>query len=156
MPARKLTVTALFIALGTAAGVFSVPLVGARLFPVQHAINVLAAVSVGPFYAVVTAFGVALLRNLLGTGTILAFPGGMLGALLAGLMFRLGKKEILAALGEVAGTGLLGGMAAFPLARFVLGQEVLAFTYVIPFMLSSMAGAVIGFILIRILGIKPL
>lgn len=156
MPVRKLTVTALFIALGTAAGVFSIPLAGARLFPVQHAINVLTAVSLGPFYAVVTAFGVAVLRNLLGTGTILAFPGGMVGAFLAGILFSLSKKEMAAALGEVIGTGLLGGLAAFPLARFVLGQEVLAFAYVIPFSLSSLAGAVLGYLLIRVLGIKPL
>ena len=39
----------------------------------------------GPGYAVGIAFGSSLLRNLLGWGTLLAFPGSMFGDLLAGL-----------------------------------------------------------------------
>ena len=42
----------------------------------------------GPGYAVGIAFGSSLLRNLLGWGTLLAFPGSMFGALLAGLFYR--------------------------------------------------------------------
>ncbi|MCR3922049.1 MAG: energy coupling factor transporter S component ThiW, partial [Firmicutes bacterium] len=90
MKIRKLTGMALLIAMGTAAGIFSIPipLLGAKVAPVQHAINVLAAVLFGPGPAVMVAFLIALLRNLLGTGTILAFPGGMIGALVAGLAYR--------------------------------------------------------------------
>lgn len=150
MPVKKLTGMALLVAVGTATGLFSIPLAGARLFPIQHAINVLAAVLYGPFPAVLVAFAVAVLRNALGTGTVLAFPGGMFGALVAGILYRLTGRARFAALGEVFGTGVLGAIVAFPLARFVLGREVLAFTYIVPFTLSSAAGAAVGLLLLRI------
>ncbi|MBS4032087.1 MAG: energy coupling factor transporter S component ThiW [Clostridiales bacterium] len=149
MPVKKLTSLALLIALGTAAGVFSFPVAGARIFPVQHAINVLAAVLFGPAPAVLVAFCVALLRNLLGTGSILAFPGGMFGALTAGIFYRYSGRESLAAIGEVAGTGFLGALAAVPAARLLLGRDVLALAYVIPFTVSSLSGAAAGLLLLR-------
>ena len=103
MTARKVTGLALLIAVGTAAGILAipVPLVGAKVYPVQHAINVLSAVWFGPGPAVLAAFVIGLLRNLLGTGTLLAFPGGMVGALLAGLAYRIFCREYAAAAGEI-------------------------------------------------------
>ena len=44
----------------------SVPVFGAKAAPVQHIINVLAGVILGPGYAVLIAFSASLLRNLLG------------------------------------------------------------------------------------------
>ncbi|MDW7650694.1 MAG: energy coupling factor transporter S component ThiW [Bacillota bacterium] len=150
MKTRTLTGMALLIAMGTVAGVSSIPLAGARIFPVQHAINVLAAVLFGPGPAVIVAFCVAVLRNALQTGSPLAFPGGMIGALVAGLAYRATGRQYAAAIGEVFGTGVLGGLAAFPLARFILGLDVLAFTFIVPFTLSSVAGAVAGLIVLRV------
>jgi energy coupling factor transporter S component ThiW len=149
MPVKKLTSLALLVALGTAASVFSFPVAGAKIFPVQHAINVLAAVLFGPASAVLVAFCIALLRNLLGTGSILAFPGGMFGAFAAGMFYRYSGRESVAAMGEVAGTGILGALAAVPAARLLLGRDVLALAYVIPFTLSSFSGAVAGLLLLR-------
>ena len=48
-----------------------------------------------------------LLRNLLGMGTLLAFPGGMVGALVAGNVPCF-QRNYAAAVGEVIGTGVLG------------------------------------------------
>jgi energy coupling factor transporter S component ThiW len=148
---QKLTGMALLVAIGAGMGVFSIPVGGARVFPVQHAINVLAAVLYGPWAAVLIAFCVAILRNILGTGTMLAFPGGMFGAYIAGLCFFLTGKRFMAAFGEVFGTGLVGALAAFPLARFILGRDVLAYTFIIPFVLSSITGAAVGLVLLRLL-----
>lgn len=144
MKAKKLTAMALLVALGTAASMFHLPILGAKAFPVQHAINVLAAVFFGPGPAVLIAFLVGLLRNFLGMGTLLAFPGGMVGALAAGLLYRAFQRDYAAAAGEVFGTGVLGAMLSVPLARVFLGQEATAFAYILPFGLSSLAGAAVA------------
>ncbi len=153
MSTKKLTSLALLIAFGVAAGAFSFPMAGAKVFPVQHAINVLAAVMFGPAPAVLVAFCVAVLRNLLGTGTALAFPGGMIGAFVAGMFYKHSGRESLAALGEVVGTGLLGGLASVPVARLLLGRDVLALTYVLPFSLSSFGGVVVGMLILRLVAL---
>ena len=116
----------------------------------QHAINVLAGALLGPGAAVLAAVLTSTLRNLIGTGTLLAFPGSIFGALLAGLAFRLLKRDYFAALGEVAGTGLIGALVAFPLAKWLLGFTGLAYAFVIPFGVSSLAGSIIGLILLRL------
>ncbi|WP_255247455.1 energy coupling factor transporter S component ThiW [Paucisalibacillus globulus] len=48
----------------------------ARAYPVQHAVNVIAAILLGPFPAIVIAFMTGLVRIRTGTGSFLAFPGG--------------------------------------------------------------------------------
>jgi energy coupling factor transporter S component ThiW len=65
-----------------------IPVGVAKAFPIQHLINILSAVLLGPAYALWNAFAISLLRNLLGTGSLLAFPGSMIGALLAGLLYQ--------------------------------------------------------------------
>ena len=150
MKAKKITAMALFVALGTAAGMFHIPILGAKAFPVQHAINVLAAVIFGPGPAVLIAFLIGLLRNILAMGTLLAFPGGMVGALVAGLMYRAFQRNYAAAVGEVIGTGVLGALLSVPLARLLLGQEATAFAYIIPFGLSSLAGAAVGLAVLKV------
>ena len=76
MQTRKLTLAALLIAIGTlTAHVVYIPAGVSRCFPVQHAINVMAAVLLGADYATAVGFVIACLRNMFGTGSILAFPG---------------------------------------------------------------------------------
>ncbi|MBT9152986.1 MAG: hypothetical protein DDT35_01213 [Firmicutes bacterium] len=149
MNLKKLTIAALLIALGTvAASTIVFPFAGARLFPVQHAINVVAAVLLGPLYSVLTAFGISFLRNLLGTGSLLAFPGSMIGAFLAAWVYQKTHCKLKAVLGEVLGTGVLGAAMAFPVARFLLGRDVAAYAFVIPFILSSLAGSVVAYVVV--------
>ncbi|MFZ0135063.1 MAG: energy coupling factor transporter S component ThiW [Desulfobacterales bacterium] len=78
--ARAVILTAAAVALSP----FFIPVGITKCFPAQHMINVLAAVMLGPAYAVGIAFAAAFLRNILGLGTLLAFPGGMIGAVLVG------------------------------------------------------------------------
>ncbi|HHW92421.1 MAG TPA: energy coupling factor transporter S component ThiW, partial [Firmicutes bacterium] len=76
MKTQKLTLAALFIAIATLTGhVLYIPAGFSKCFPIQHTINILAAVLLGPWYGVSIAFVTSLLRNILGTGTLLAFPG---------------------------------------------------------------------------------
>ncbi|NLO90040.1 MAG: energy coupling factor transporter S component ThiW [Clostridia bacterium] len=147
---RKLALMALFVAIGTVtAHVIWFPAGPAKAYPMQHAINVLSAVLLGPWEAGLVALVIGILRNLFGLGTIFAFPGGIVGALLAGFMYYIFKRDIAAVIGEVVGTGIIGALLSFPLAKFVLGQEAAAFAFVVPFMVSSIAGAVLAFILLR-------
>ena len=89
---KKLTLTALFTAVAVVGSMFSFPVLGSKCAPVQHLVNVLCAVTVGPWWGLAQAFMAALIRNLTGLGSPLAFPGSMCGALLAGLLYQYGKK----------------------------------------------------------------
>ena len=66
---------------------------------------------------------------------------------LCGLLYRAGKKLPLAYLGELVGTGLLGALAAYPLATLVMAKETALFAYVLPFGISSLGGTLIAVLL---------
>ena len=78
----------------------------------------------------------------------MAFPGSMIGAFFAGILFYKTKKLSLAFLGEVIGTGLIGALLAYPIAKFVLGKEMALFGMVIPFSVSTLGGSIIAIIII--------
>ena len=142
---KKLTLTAVFTAVAVVGSMFSFPVFGAKCAPVQHLVNVLCAVLVGPWWGLAAAFVSSLIRNLLSLGSPLAFPGSMCGVLLAGLLYQYGKKLPLAYIGEVFGTGIIGGMLAFPIAAFIMGNEAAAlFTFVVPFLISTCGGTIIA------------
>ncbi|MGG3470570.1 energy coupling factor transporter S component ThiW [Neobacillus pocheonensis] len=150
---HKLTLTAMMIAIGTiSSSLVSIPIGFTKVFPVQHFLNVLSAVLLGPYYAVAQAFCVSLLRNLMGTGSVFAFPGSMVGALLASLLFWKTRKIYLAFLGEVIGTGIIGALLSYPIATLILGQKATLFGFIPLFIFSSFAGALIGFVILTIFG----
>ena len=69
MNIHKLTLAALLVAIGTlSAHLVYIPAGASKCFPVQHAINVLCAVILGPKEAVSVAFVISCLRNMAGTG----------------------------------------------------------------------------------------
>ena len=145
---KKLCVTALFAAVAVVGITISFPVFGAKCAPVQHLVNVLCAVLVGPWWGLAAAFIASLIRNLVGLGSLLAFPGSMCGALLSGLLYKYLKKLPFAYAGEVFGTGIIGGMLAFPIAAFVMGNEAAAlFTFVVPFLISTCGGTIIAAII---------
>lgn len=149
---RKLTYSAIIAAITTIlSSMVYIPLGFAKIFPIQHFANVVSAVLLGPWYAVLQAFLTSTLRNLMGTGSIFAYPGSMIGALLAAFFFAKTKKLAFAAVGEVIGTGLLGAMATYPIAILFLGQEAALFGFVPAFMMSSFAGALFGYGLLKIM-----
>ncbi|WP_459129808.1 energy coupling factor transporter S component ThiW [Guggenheimella bovis] len=152
MNTKKLVVSGLFVAIGTLLGHLVVIPVGvAKCFPIQHTINVLSAVLLGPVYAVLNAVAISTLRVFLSTGTLLAFPGSIFGALLAGIVYKASKKKTLAAVGEVFGTGIIGAIAAFPVAKFILGKDVTTFFVLVPFLVSTIGGSIIALIILSFL-----
>lgn len=142
---KKLVLTAVFAAVAVVGSLFSFPVFGSKCAPVQHLINVLCAVILGPGYGVAAAFVSSLIRNLLGLGTLLAFPGSMCGALLAGLLYHYIKKLPAAYIGEVFGTAVIGGMLSYPVAAFIMGSKGTAlFTFVVPFLISTAGGTLLA------------
>lgn len=150
----KLVLSGLFIGIATIFGTFSIPILGAKVSPVQHFINVVSGITLGPAFAVGNAFVASLLRNILGTGSLLAFPGSMIGALLAGIVYKKFKSTLGAVIGEVIGTGILGAILAYPVASLILGKEATLFLYIAPFSSSCIFGAIIAYMFINIPVIK--
>lgn len=116
---RRLALAGVFTALAIVGSFLSFPVAGSKCAPVQHIINILAAVTLGPWYSVGIAFCASLLRNLLGLGSMMAFPGSMVGALCCGLVYSICHKLSLTCLAEALGTGILGGLAAYPVAVYI-------------------------------------
>ena len=129
---KKLVVSGMLTALAVALSTFSVPIGASKCFPIQHMVNVMAGVFLGPVYGVAIAFCTSLIRNLMGTGSLLAFPGSMVGALLCG-------------------TGIIGATLCYPVAAILMGKEVALFFYVAPFLMSTLCGTAIAAILIGVL-----
>ena len=149
---KKLVLTAIFAALAVVGSTFSFPVFGSKCAPVQHLINVLGAVFLGPWWNLAAAFISSVIRNLTGLGTPLAFPGSMCGALISGLLYQHMKKLPAAYIGEIFGTGIIGGLLAFPVARLVMGNSGAAFfTFVVPFLISTAGGTLIAAVLTLIM-----
>ena len=147
----KLVLSGMFVALAVVLSTFSIPVGGSKCFPIQHMVNVLSAVFLGPWYGVGIAFCTSLIRNLLGTGTLLAFPGSMIGALCCGLVYKYTGKLTFTYVAEIIGTGIIGGLLAYPVAAFVMGKEIALFVYVVPFLVSTVGGTLIAAVLITVL-----
>ena len=151
---KKIAFAGLFCALGVVGSLFSVPVFGSKCAPVQHMINILSAVTLGPFWGVGIAFVTSLLRNLLGLGTLMAFPGSMFGALLCGIVYHKTKNTWLTYLAEVFGTAVLGGLCAYPVAIFLMGKDagsIAFYAYIVPFLISTAGGAILSALLIETL-----
>ena len=148
---KKLALAGVLTALAVVGSFLSFPVAGSKCAPVQHMVNIFAAVLLGPGWGVGIAFCASLLRNLLGIGSLMAFPGSMIGALCCGLVYKKCKILSLTCLAEALGTGILGGIAAYPVALFLMGAAPAGlFIYVIPFLISTVAGSILAFLLISV------
>ena len=148
---KKIAMAGVFCAVAVVGSLFSFPVFGSKCSPVQHMVNILCAILLGPGYGVSAAFAAALIRNLLGLGSLMAFPGSMCGALVCGVVYAKTKNILGTLVGEVFGTAIIGGLSAYPIAIFLMGQSAagLAFyAYIIPFLISTAAGAIISAVLI--------
>ena len=148
---KKLALAALFCALAVVGSLFSFPVFGSKCAPVQHLVNILCAALLGPWYGVGVAFVASLLRNLLGLGILMAFPGSMIGALLCGIVYWKTKNLLATLVGEVFGTAVLGGLCAYPVAIFLMGKsaaDIAFYAYIVPFLISTAGGAVIAAVIL--------
>jgi energy coupling factor transporter S component ThiW len=150
---RSVAYAVVLVAIGVALAPYtSFPVGIARVNPTQHFVNVLAAVLLGPFWAVVIAAIIGVIRNVLGVGTLLAFPGGMIGAFLAGILYWKSKNLILGAAGEVVGTGIIAPVvSALFVAPVLMGKMIPFFALMPSFLGSTLVGAVLGVLAVNLL-----
>lgn len=153
---KKTVLGGMLVALTVALSGFSVPIGASRCFPIQHFINVIAGVFLGPLYGVCMAFCTSLIRNLMGTGSLMAFPGSMAGAFLGAFLYQKTSRFVLAYLGEIVGTGIIGALLCYPIAIFLMGKEIALFFYVVPFLTSTVCGTAMAVVLLEILRRSPL
>ncbi len=152
MKTKDVARAAILVAIAVALSPFFIPVGISKCFPAQHMVNVIAAVMLGPAYAVGIAFIAGVIRNILGLGTLLAFPGGMIGAFLAGLAYRALKNIYFAGLAEVLGTGLLGALvSAWIVGPILMGKSMALATLIVAFSVSTLGGTIIGIIALHLL-----
>ena len=131
MNIRKLTITAFLIAINVVlSSLIVIPLGPIKAAPVQHFVNVLCAVFVGPWYGLAQAFISSVLRISFGTGSAFAFPGSMIGVLLSSLFYMYRKHIFMASVGL---------------------QDFFIKPLMLMFIVSSFIGALISYILLIIL-----
>ncbi|MEM2843187.1 MAG: energy coupling factor transporter S component ThiW [Candidatus Bathyarchaeia archaeon] len=174
MNSKKLTLKLALTGCFTALGVAISPLIhflflGTKAFPGQHFINVLSGVILGPFWGALTAVLIGIIRNLLGLGTLFAFPGGVPGALIVGLVYKVTKKmrkkslRYAAALFEPLGTVIIGATISLFIIAPIIGWKPLLnliekmgllpalLTLWFGWSISSITGSVIGYFILLIL-----
>ena len=148
---QKLAAAGILCAVAVVGSMFSFPVFGSKCAPVQHMVNIICAVFLGPAYGVGVAFAASLIRNILSLGSLMAFPGSMFGALLCGIIYKKTKMLLPTLAGEVFGTSVIGGLCAYPIAVFIMGKssgEIAFYAYIIPFLISTAAGSLISGVLI--------
>lgn len=121
-----------------------------KMAPMQHFVNVIAAVLLGPWGALGCAALTGVLRMILNGSTILAVTGAVFGAFCAGMGYKLFGKTIYAVVGEIIGTGIVSAIISVPIMQIVYGTPDLhLFTYVPFFIPSSAMGAILGYLVIK-------
>lgn len=135
----RLILMAMMIALGV---VISPILRVEGMCPMAHFINVTCAVLLGPWEALICAIIIGIIRMLIMGIPPLALTGAIFGAFFSGLLYRLSKGKLLAAvLGEVFGTGIIGAIISYPVMTFIWGRDGLTWFFYVP---SFIAGTLIG------------
>ena len=135
----RMAVMALLIAIGV---VISPLLRIEGMCPMAHLINITAAVLLGPVDAFVIAVLIGIIRMCAMGIPPLALTGAVFGATLSGILYKVSKGKIWAAvLGEIIGTGIIGAIVSYPVMAFICGREGLGWFFYVP---SFICGTLIG------------
>ena len=144
----RLTTLAMLVAVG----VLISPILRVEgMCPMAHLINIVCAVLLGPWYSLLCATVIGILRMSLMGIPPLALTGAVFGAFLSGLLYRLsGGRLIFAVLGEIVGTGIIGAMVSAPVMTLLWGYEGITLLYYVPsFLCGTLIGGSIAFLLLK-------
>ena len=144
----KMSVLAMLVALGV---VISPILRVEGMCPMAHFINITAAVLLGPYYALLCAFLIGVIRMAVMGIPPLALTGAVFGAFLSGMFYRASKgKLIFAVIGEVIGTGIIGAIVSYPVMTVFWGKTDLTPLFYVPsFISGTLIGGSIAFIFLK-------
>ena len=150
---KKAILAGVLSAVGVLLSVVSIPIGPTKCFPFQHTINVIGGVILGPFWAVCSAFITSLIRNMLGTGSLFAFPGSIFGALFVGITakFLSQKFKIASFIAEPIGTGLVGAWVSSVILGPIVGKNLGFVFLALSFLISSVPGACLGAVILYFL-----
>jgi energy coupling factor transporter S component ThiW len=78
------------------------------------------------------------------------------GALLSGVLYRVSKgKLLLAVLGEIIGTGIIGSIISYPIMKFLVGRgEIGLFYYTPMFLLATLMGGGAAYVILKSLSLS--
>ena len=143
----RIAVMAMLIAVGV---VISPILRIEGMCPMAHLINITAAVLLGPVDAFLVAVFIGIIRMCLMGIPPLALTGAVFGALLSGILYKVSKGKIWAAvLGEIVGTGIIGAIVSYPVMAFICGREGLGWFFYVPsFICGTLIGGSVAFVLL--------
>lgn len=144
----KTVVLAMLIAVGV---VISPILRVEGMCPMAHLINIVCAVLLGPWYSLLCATLIGVIRMLTMGIPPIALTGAIFGAFFSGVFYRASKGKIICAvLGEVIGTGVIGALASYPVMSLLWGKEGLSWLFYVPsFICGTLIGGSIAYVLLR-------
>ena len=119
--------------------------------PMAHFINITCSVFLGPWYSLLCATLIGIIRMLLMGIPPIALTGAIFGAFLSGVFYRLSKGRIIfAVLGEIIGTGIIGAIMSYPVMTFLWGKEGLGWLFYVPsFICGTLIGGSIAYVFLR-------
>lgn len=139
----------IMLAIMVAMGVVISPILRIEgMCPMAHFINIVCAVTLGPWYALLCATLIGVIRMCFMGIPPLALTGAIFGAILSGILYRASKgKLIFAVIGEVIGTGIIGAIVSYPVMALIMGRTGLTWLFYVPsFIMGTLIGGVIAFI----------
>ncbi|MBR5152506.1 MAG: energy coupling factor transporter S component ThiW [Clostridia bacterium] len=144
----KMVVLSMLIALGV---VISPILRVEGMCPMAHFINIVCSVFLGPWYSLLCATLIGVIRMATMAIPPIALTGAIFGAFLSGVFYRLSKgKIIFAVLGEIIGTGIIGAIVSYPVMNFIWGKEGLSWLFYVPsFICGTLIGGSIAYVFLR-------
>lgn len=140
------------IAMLVAIGVVISPILRVEgMCPMAHLINIVCAVLLGPWYALLCAVMIGVIRMATMAIPPIALTGAIFGAFFSGLFYRLSKgKIIFAVLGEVFGTGIIGALLSYPVMSLLWNKEGLSWLFYVPsFLCGTLIGGSIAYVFLR-------
>ena len=143
-----------FLAMMVAIGVVISPILRVEgMCPMAHFINIVCAVMMGPWYSLLCAVLIGIIRMMFMGIPPLALTGAVFGAFLSGILYRLSRgRMIFAVVGEVIGTGIIGAMASYPGMTFLVGREGRSLLFYVPsFLCGTLIGGGVAFIFLKYL-----
>ncbi len=148
---RNIALSVVLMAVAIVLSPLYFPVGTTKCFPAQHMVNAIAGVLLGPWYAASMALATGIMRNMLGLGTIYAFPGGIPGALVVGLFHRYVKHVDLTALTEPLGTVAVGATISALIVAPWQGHALTLSFFWIAFAVSSIPGSALGLVILKAL-----
>lgn len=144
----KMVTLSMLIALGV---VISPILRVEGMCPMAHFINIVCSVFLGPWYSLLCATLIGIIRMITMGIPPIALTGAIFGAFLSGVFYRLSKGRIIfAVLGEIIGTGIIGAIVSYPVMTFLWGKEGLSWLFYVPsFICGTLIGGSIAYVFLR-------